>query len=329
MKVFISHSSKDSDLAKKLSLLLQLINPIIEVFCSSQIGNIRMGSDFEKSIERELKGCAVFIPLLTQNYYDSRYCMIELGFAYAKISQEANDYENNKIFPLSVPPIKKGEALMNTPLARLQVSTINNAEEIQAYIIDICDCHSIDCCADLNRKIHPFIVDANSIIFDSFNILHKARVLGCKASNVPGEDKDYIQFSCIENGGYVVNFRARPFSQTSSYPDFLSLVFQYVDMINLYDMVNIYPSTRMQVTINNYTNSISKIDIEIKFSDSNRILHRQSVELADGLNTIVIDLQDIKREALKQISEICFVITSSAYIEDEGMFQLLNFEVVH
>lgn len=329
MKIFISHSSKDSDLAKKLSFFLQLINPDIDVFCSSQIGTIRMGSDFEKCIENELKGCSVFIPLLTQNYYDSRYCVIELGFAYAIISQESSDYENNKIFPLAVPPIMKSEALMNTPLARLQVSTINIAEEMQAYITDICECHSITCSVDLNRKIHVFIVDVNKLIFNTYDILHKARLIGCKSANVPGEDKDYIQFSNIENGGYAVNFRAKPFSSLSSYPDFISLVFQYVDKMNLYDMLNTYPATKMYATINNYTNSICKIDLEIKFSDSNRILYKQPVELIEGLNKIVINLQDIKCEAMKQISEICFVLTSSAYLEDEGMFQILDFEVAH
>lgn len=68
--------------------------------------------------------------------------------------------------------------------------------------------------------------------------------------------------------------------------------------------------------------------ISIKYSDSNLILNRRTVILREGENEVIIPLSEIKREALKRVSEICFVIKPSAYIEDEGMIQIHGLEVV-
>lgn len=54
MKIFISHSSKDKILANTLSSFLESIDNCIEVFCSSQIGSIKVGQDFVHVITKEL-----------------------------------------------------------------------------------------------------------------------------------------------------------------------------------------------------------------------------------------------------------------------------------
>lgn len=324
MKVFISHSSKDATMAKKLSIFLESLNPSIEVFCSSQTGSIRVGRDFVKVITKELNGCDTFIPLLTKNYYESHFCMVELGFAYSCLSNNRDD-EDDYIYPLAVAPIKKDEALMNTPMARIQVCSINDPEDMKAYIEAVCEGNKLQYSSGLNKRLHEFIYDMNKIIFETFDMISKTKILLCKSANVSGEDQDYLKFSITEDG-YAFNFRAKPFENSVVYPDFLSTVFQYIDYINLYDMVNIYEKTKLSFEIDNYTNSISKIDIELKHSGTN-LLHRQTVMLGDGLNKIVISLRELKCEALKQVSEICFVIKPSAYIEDEGMFEVKNLSV--
>ena len=62
--------------------------------------------------------------------------------------------------------------------------------------------------------------------------------------------------------------------------------------------------------------------MEIKYSDSNAILARKAFELGTGENEIRIPLREIRKEAAKQVSEICFVITPSAYIKNEGQFRI-------
>ena len=107
MKIFISHSSKDKHLAISLSSFLESVAPSVEVFCSSQSGSIRVGQNFVKSITEALKNCNVFIPLLSPNYYTSRFCMIELGFAYSLLVQNSNNDVSSNIFPIAIPPVKK------------------------------------------------------------------------------------------------------------------------------------------------------------------------------------------------------------------------------
>lgn len=330
MKVFISHSEQDKNIAICLASFFESINHSIDVFCTSEKGSIKSGSDFVKTITKELKDCNVFIPLLSNNYYRSRFCMVELGFAYSYLSDRSDESEDDYIYPLAVLPIKKAEALKNTPLDRLQVSYINDVEEMKNYVDAICKNRGITCGSGMNKKLHSFIRSINGLIFSDFDIMGSAKILLCKAGNVSGEDQDYLNCSIDGSGnGYIINFKAKPFENSTIYADFLSVVFQYVDKINLYDMVNTYESTKLRFEIYNYTNSISKINIEIKYSNNNNILDRQTVALGSGVNSIVIPFKGMKREALKQISEICFVIKPSFYIEDEGMFQIGNLEMIY
>lgn len=55
MKVFISHSSKDAEVAKLFSCFLKNCSFDIEIFCSSISGIISQGDDFVSTIEKGLK----------------------------------------------------------------------------------------------------------------------------------------------------------------------------------------------------------------------------------------------------------------------------------
>lgn len=328
MKVFISHSSEDKQIATILSSLLESIDSTIEVFCSSQIGSIKAGQDFVKAITKELDVCDIFIPLLSTNYYKSRYAMIELGFSYSCLYYKYSNSEFNYIYPLSVPPIKKGEALAHTPLACLQVLSIDDANEMRVYIQEILENKGMSYTSGINKQINCFIYNINQILLKNVNLLNSAKILLCKSGDVPGNDNDYLDYSFnSDNSGYTINFRAKPFANSNKYPDFLSFVFKYIDKIDLYSILNHYKDPAICFEINNYTNSINQIDLEIKYSDVKDILYRKTIDLSSNETDINIPLNEIKSEALKQVTEICFVIHSSSYIEDEGMFQIKNFKI--
>lgn len=328
MRIFISHSSKDKHLAISLSNFLESIAPSVEVFCSSQSGSIKVGQDFVKSITAALNNCDVFIPLLSLNYYTSRFCMIELGFAYSILVQNFSDDDITNIFPIAISPVKKEEALMGTPLAKLQVSSIRDAEDLRVYLESIFENSTITLKSGLNRRINEFLYDMKQHIFEEYDISSCAKQLVCKSQNVPGEDGDYLRYSVSPNGkGYTVNFRAKPFVNSVVYPDFLSFVYQYVDKLDLYEPAVLFEDSCLKVCINNFTDSISKIDIEIKYSDNNLILHRRTMPLHEGENRVAIPLCELKCERLKYVSEICFVIKPSAYVEEEGMLQINDFEL--
>ena len=81
-RVFITHSSKDQDLAEiivtSVSRTLKLANE--SIFCSSVDGhNIATGADFVKYIRKQLADTKLVVPLVTPAYLDSLFCMWELG----------------------------------------------------------------------------------------------------------------------------------------------------------------------------------------------------------------------------------------------------------
>lgn len=326
MKIFISHANKDEKLALALAAFLESIDASVEVFCTSQAGSIKVGRDYVSSITKELNMCDAFIPLLSPNYYESRFCMIELGFAYAILFSKYDD-EYNYIFPLATYPIKKAEALINTPLAQLQVASIIDIEDIRSYVESLIDEKNIKFGSGLNKKINAFVHDIKKCVFERIDVMAKAKVMVCKSAEAPGEDSDYMKYSIMpEQNGYTINFKAKP-TGTNSYPNFLSFVIKYVDKLNLYETANYFENSKLKICINNDTNSIRRIDIQIKYSDNNNILNSYSTILYDGINNIAIPLQEIKSEALKNVSEICFVIKPSSYIEAEGMMQVFDIRV--
>jgi hypothetical protein len=83
--VFISHASADKDLSKKLVSLL--VNGIgvqrDQIFCTSENGTIDPGEKFTDLIKNQLRSAKVIIIFLTKNYYESKFCLCELGAAWA------------------------------------------------------------------------------------------------------------------------------------------------------------------------------------------------------------------------------------------------------
>ncbi|MDO5400812.1 MAG: toll/interleukin-1 receptor domain-containing protein [Eubacteriales bacterium] len=327
-KIFISHSGKDEKIARALSNFLESVAPSVEVYCSSQNGSIMVGENFVQSFTSAMENCDAFIPLLSENYYASRFCMIELGFAYSVLVQSTSA-EHYDIFPVVIPPVKKEEALAHTPLAMLHVSSIHDSEGLRECLESIFENSNVVLKSGMNRRINEFVYGIKQQIFKKYDINCCAKHLICKSQDVRGEDCDYLRYSAIpDRKGYTVNFRARPFAKSTEYPEFLSFVYQYVDKLDLYEPVLLFEDSCLKVCINNFTDSISKIDIEIKHSDNNAILERRTISLAAGENRITIPLGEIKCEALRQVSEVCFVIKPSAYVEEEGMFQVYDFELV-
>ncbi len=84
------------------------MNMNTDVFCLSNLGIINQGEDFVQCIEGGLKNSDVFIPIISKNYIESKYCLIELGYVYSKsISCKKKYY----ILPFCIPPITRSEAL--------------------------------------------------------------------------------------------------------------------------------------------------------------------------------------------------------------------------
>lgn len=114
--VFVSHSTKDAAIAAEIvDLIEQGIGvPEAEIFCSSLDGyGIPTGKTFVTYMKDQMIEPKVVILLLTPSYFESKFCLSELGAAWVK---------SHYIFPILVPPLGYGDVrdvLLGTQVSRI------------------------------------------------------------------------------------------------------------------------------------------------------------------------------------------------------------------
>ncbi|RFB89483.1 hypothetical protein B5K11_20555 [Rhizobium leguminosarum bv. trifolii] len=116
--VFVSHAVKDRELAAELVGLIEegIGVPESEIFCSSLKGyGIPTGQTFVTYMKEQMLEPKVVILLLTPSYFESKFCLSELGAAWIK---------SHHIFPILVPPL--GYEDVKDVLLGTQVSKITD-----------------------------------------------------------------------------------------------------------------------------------------------------------------------------------------------------------
>ena len=98
-KLFLSHAVKDKEL---VDAFIELLEGGIgfqkeAIFCSSSEGQgIPAGEDFNPYMRMELQEASIVVALVTENYYDSAFCLCETGGAW---------YGEKPFIPLLSPPV--------------------------------------------------------------------------------------------------------------------------------------------------------------------------------------------------------------------------------
>lgn len=329
MKVFISHSSKDGEVANRLSDLIKKACMNVNVFCSSDKGAIPQGSNYIEYIFSNLKDCSVFIPLITQNYYESKFCMIELGIATSKLMTEYLDQGVSYIFPFSLYPVKKSMALANTPLVHIQTSDLQDEDNMRAFLKEY---FTLNIHSDLKSLVEKFEYELTQIVMADQNIVGNANnVFTCfDTSNLTIRDNEDFFKCCIdEQERITVNYNLDPYEAGNSVrPSFASLVIQYIDGLNLLAYLKHMQKAELYFEFRSFTNSIRRISLELKYGDSHIILmHPFTFEVHQGKQHFTVPLFELESEKLNQITEICFVVHESEFVEIEGSFMIENIKV--
>lgn len=119
-KIFISHSTKDKNLIEEFLEFLQtgLNIDINDIYCTSIEETIPTGTNFVEHIKENIVDTNLIIFLLTPNYFQSHFCLAELGAAWVL---------NSNIYPIIVPPMSYS-SLDTTPLKGVTQSIILNEE---------------------------------------------------------------------------------------------------------------------------------------------------------------------------------------------------------
>ena len=116
--IFISHRSTDKDIADMLVDFFSGTGiPKEAIFCSSLPGN-DINEKISNEVKAALKNSAVNIAILSQDYYQSAYCLNEAGVLW---------YENIPVIPIALPEINSNNmyGFLNNEykLRRLNIDT--------------------------------------------------------------------------------------------------------------------------------------------------------------------------------------------------------------
>lgn len=120
--LFISHAKANKELANKLVDLFETGIGILDndIFCSSLEGlGVPSGTNFVEFIRQQIKEPKVVILLLTTEYFNSHFCLCELGASWALA---------HKIIPLLVEPLEYKD--VKAVLTGIQVLKINDKNDL-------------------------------------------------------------------------------------------------------------------------------------------------------------------------------------------------------
>lgn len=328
MRVFLSHSSNNKSIALELQTLIEECGEDVVVFCSSDKGAIPVGRDFVKCISDNLENCDVFIPLLTTDYFQSKFCMIELGFAVAYLLKQPDDIAKAFIYPFCVYPVSPGNALDGTPISHLQVSDLLNKKQLTKMVREV-----IQNRTPITSRIDEFIHEITKIVIKEENLLaHASRIFSCAGSfydhTKNWDDCSQTSFSTSDQK-ITTTITLNPYELTKpEKPDFISTVIQYVDSIDLSRYLKVLPKPTFKFTVNNITKSLTGINVELKYGDNKQILFEPAAfNIGKEKTECSFDLSKYRSKKLGQICEICFVINKSNIVEDEGTFTIENIRI--
>lgn len=86
--IFISHSTKNKKLVEQVMELLQLGMGIgrNHIFCTSLYDALPTGENFTSIIKEKMRECGIVMAVITPEYLESKFCVMELGAAWMQVS---------------------------------------------------------------------------------------------------------------------------------------------------------------------------------------------------------------------------------------------------
>ncbi|MEY9842754.1 toll/interleukin-1 receptor domain-containing protein [Streptacidiphilus sp. EB103A] len=126
--IFISHASKDQELAgeiKNFLVLAGLPNEMI-FFSSHKSTGIPAGKNVLEHLQTTLAGSALVIEVITKNFLTRPYCLMELGGAWAL---------GKETYPLVIPPLSVEEVVQ--AIGNVQMGILGSDDEIDAVFEEI------------------------------------------------------------------------------------------------------------------------------------------------------------------------------------------------
>lgn len=155
-KIFISHATKDKVIIEEIIELLEAIGVDSEqIFCSSFEGyGIPLGENFLDQIKKELSSEVLVLFVLTENFYESKICLCEMGAAWALSKQH---------IPIVVPPLNYSDIQCVIPLTQgLLINDISKLNSFKERIEQLFNLNNKLSFSTWERKRERFIRDVET-----------------------------------------------------------------------------------------------------------------------------------------------------------------------
>lgn len=335
-KIFISHSSKDEEYVLEFVKLLEFMGISEEEIVCSSIPPYCVDSDVNlyQWLAEQFQNYDLYVfYMLSHNYYSSADCLNEMGAGW--VTKQKWDavllpgFEFDEIKgcidskQIGIKLDGKNREILNYRLYELKKKL---EQEFELRKIGEVKWERMR--DDFLRRIDE-IAGAGQGEKEE-EILEKighGTLLLCKSGDVRGVDSDYIR--CIDKkaeNDYLVEFNSRPFGKEKEYPEFLSVVYKYMDYVNLWEYVENHTDARFCAELINQTDSLKMIQMEFKHSGT-EIFHKKEIWLQPGRNEIKIYFSECRYKVLEKVSEICFVIKPASYKDDKGVIEIKDVRV--
>lgn len=157
-KVFISYSSKNKKIMQYFMEFLQLGMGVDKnnIFCTAFSESIVTGEAFIEKIRKKMQDCEAVISIITEEYLKNKFCLVEMGAAWAMSKQ---------YFPLLLVPY---ERLNSTPLSGTQMRRLDQKNDVSVvYDAGISVRHQT---AEFNKRLPEFITHIHKIQSGDFVI---------------------------------------------------------------------------------------------------------------------------------------------------------------
>ena len=309
--LFISHCSANAWLIQDLIDLVRMVAPSTEVFCSSDTffrssnASILPGENYKDAIYENLGKADLFIALLSEEYWRSKYCILELGAAYERYCRE--EPGGITILPLLLPPLGKDLALANTPLVELQVTDLTDPHQVSVLLNQLAEEGSERLVDDLRLRIAAFSTSVRKHALMTASLVDgiTSGVYYDEPPHNPVPKKDVISYRVDDNGRFDIDF---DLTRAPYQPSFASLALEYWNTINLRAYLAYDADAALTFELDNPTDALADITVEFKFGPLHEPFNRVALPLAKGINSLSIPLAPMKDMPLDRVNQICFVM---------------------
>lgn len=317
-KIFISHSSKDKDLVDFFVLLLEdyLHIDSDDIFCTLRTNSIVAGSDFITNIRDNLTDAKIVFFLITSNYIESKFCLMEMGAAWAL---------KNNIVPIIVPPLNF-DALSDTPLRSIQSIMLTNESSLieNLYLKKLVNDNIIN---RLNPTKERQFADFVPVFVE------KIRIISTYNYGADINQSDMLAFA--QNGDpYAIRIERKyntytlkcNFEPNKYYPMINSFVGAALQFSPHKNWSDILPSSSIKLECRSKDSSIDNVIMEIKSGNNTFKAFEITIPLSPEFKTVSIPINTskISEQYLKDISELCFVVRPYFVPNFKGELEIKN-----